>query len=225
MDNTPHTFLVSRVNPVPVPEPRPAHLPPDADMTATIRLSAARRPEHTPVARVFTSRAEERSGRRSSASAFWIHHGPDGTLWCSVRPVAQDVYELCATDGTSTARIDRRAARILPWPRRVRWSARLTGSQQSVTGSVGTWYAWLLHVVTAPLWLLFTLCVMVYSLLDGTADDNTFRSPARTRWRIAGAGTVLDYRGVSKTYRYATPSLDIRLAYALAVLQTWDREN
>ncbi|WP_432106227.1 hypothetical protein [Streptomyces sp. bgisy091] len=80
-------------------------------------------------------------------------------------------------------------------------------------------------MATVPLWLLFALCVTVYSLFDGTADDNTFRSPARTRWRIAGAGTVLDYRGVSKTYRYTSPSLDIRLAYALAVLQTWDREN
>ncbi|MFJ8871321.1 hypothetical protein ACIRD6_36925 [Streptomyces sp. NPDC102473] len=225
MDNTTHTFLVSRVNPVPVPKPRPAHLPPDADMTTTIRQSTARRPEDTPVARVFTSRATERSGPRTPATPFWIHHGPDDTLWCSVRPVAQDVYEVYAADGTSTARIDRRAARILPWPRRAQWSARTTGSPQPTTGRVGTWYAWLLYVVTAPLWILFALCVMVYSLFDGTADDNTFRTPARTRWRIAGAGTVLDYRGVSKTYRYASPSLDIRVAYALAVLQTWDRED
>lgn len=225
MDNTTHTFLVSRVNPVPVPEPIPAHLPPDADMTATIRLSPAPRTDDAPLARVITSRAAERSGRRAPAPPFWVHHGPDDSLWCSVRPIAPDVYEVCSADGSSAARIDRRAARILPWPRRVRWSARLTGSQQSVTGPVGTWYAWLLYVVTAPIWLLFALCVMVYSLFDGAADDNTFRSPARTRWRTAGAGTVLDYRGISKTYRYVPPNLDIRVAYALAVLRAWDREG
>ncbi|MEU9359982.1 hypothetical protein AB0D35_17980 [Streptomyces sp. NPDC048301] len=79
--------------------------------------------------------------------------------------------------------------------------------------------------MTAPLWLFFVLCVTVCSLFDGTADDNAFRSPARTRRRIAGAGTVLDYRGVSMASRYASPSLDIRLAYALAILQTWDRKD
>ncbi|MFJ4839323.1 hypothetical protein [Streptomyces sp. NPDC088746] len=143
-----------------------------------------------------------------------------------MRPIAPDVYEVCAADGTSVARVDRRAARILPWPpRRVRWSALLTGPQQSVTGPVGTWYAWLLYVVTAPIWFLFALCVMVYSLFDGTADDCNFWSPARTRWCTAGAGTLLDYRRLSKNYRYVAPSLDNRVAYALAVLRSWDQEG
>ncbi|MFF8591422.1 hypothetical protein ACF061_08205 [Streptomyces sp. NPDC015220] len=156
---------------------------------------------------------------------FWIHLGPDGSSWCSVRPAAPDVYDVHTADGASLARITRRPSRLLPGPRRARWSAQFTDPPQSVTGPVGTWYAWLAYVVTAPVWILFALCVVAYSLFDGTADDFTFRSPARTRWRTSGAGTVLDYRGISKVYRVSHARLDVRVAYALAVLQTWERQH
>ncbi|MEO3873412.1 hypothetical protein ABGB18_31765 [Nonomuraea sp. B12E4] len=217
-----YSFLVLVNNPVPVHDPRAAHLPSGAAMASTIRLSTARRPGDTPLARVFTPHVTRRFTRQAPVP-FWIHPGLEGGPWCSVRPVAPDVYDVCAADGALLARITRRDARLLSWPRRVRWSARLTDPPQPVTGKVGTWYAWLTYVVTAPAWLLLVLCVTVYSFFDGTADDYTFSSPARTRWHAPGAGTVLDYRGLSKTYRFDPQRLDTRVAYALAVLQTWER--
>ncbi|MFD9289200.1 hypothetical protein ACFWBV_13055 [Streptomyces sp. NPDC060030] len=222
MDNTPYSFLVSVNNPVPVPDPLQAQLPYDAEMASTIRLSTARRPEDTPLARVFLPRSAQRLGHQVPVS-IWIHCGPDSRLWCSVRSATPDVYEVCTTEGASLATITRRAARLLPWPRRVRWSAVVTNVPQPLTGKVGTWYAWLVYVATAPVWFLFALFMMLYSFFDGTADDHTFRSPCRTRWRAPGTGTALDYRGVSRTYRLDPQRLDTRVAYALAVVQTWER--
>ncbi|GAB1328114.1 hypothetical protein [Streptomyces sennicomposti] len=224
MDNTAYTFVVSANNPLPLPDPPPDHLPSDAEMAATIRLSTARRPEDAPLAYVYAPRTTEPYGRRTPSPA-WIQFGSDGGSWCSIRPTSPDVYDVQAADGAVLARVTRRAARLLPWPRRVRWSAHLTEPSRTVTGRVGTGYAWFAYVVTAPVWILFALCGMVYSFFDGTADDYTFRSPSRTRWRATGAGTVLDRRGISKTYRFAPRHLDVRVAYALAVLQTWERER
>ncbi|MEU9441131.1 hypothetical protein AB0D42_09450 [Streptomyces sp. NPDC048304] len=65
----------------------------------------------------------------------------------------------------------------------------------------------------------------VYSFIDGSADDFTFRSPTRTRWRVRGVGTVLDHHGISKTYRFSPQRLDARVAYVLAILQTWERKR
>ncbi|MGW1465024.1 hypothetical protein ACWCPT_11835 [Streptomyces sp. NPDC002308] len=138
-------------------------------------------------------------------------------------PVAPDVHEVRSPEGSSLAHVTRRAPRFLPWPRRTRWSVRFAGSSREATGRVGTWYAWLLYVVTAPVWFLFALCVTVYPFFDGTAEDGGFRSPTRTRWRLPGAGTVLDHRGAGKAYRHLSASLDTRVAYALAVLRTWER--
>ncbi|CAM5478878.1 hypothetical protein SALBM311S_12842 [Streptomyces alboniger] len=76
--------------------------------------------------------------------------------------------------------------------------------------------------MTAPVWFLFALCAMVYAFFEGTTDDYSFKRPVRTRWRAHGTGTVLDYRGVSKVYRFHPGHLDARVAYALAVLQTWE---
>ncbi|MFC3346738.1 hypothetical protein ACFOOM_04660 [Streptomyces echinoruber] len=202
-------------------------------MVATIRPAAGRRPEDAPSARVFASRAAQCGDSRVPVP-FWIHGGPDGSggASCSVRPAApdvpdapdardaRDVYDVRTAEGVPLARITRRAGRLLPWPRRVRWSAQVTGAPRPVTGRVGTWYAWLCYVVTAPVWFLFALGAMVYAFFDGTADDWTFRRPARTRWRAPGAGTVLDYRGVSRTYRSFPGRLDARVAYALAVLRS-----
>ncbi|MFQ6141688.1 hypothetical protein ACLMNJ_01245 [Streptomyces seoulensis] len=222
MDKLSYAFVVTVINPVPVSASPPGHLPPDAEMNSVIRLSTARLPEDAPLARVYASRTTHRLDNQNPVP-FWIHLGPDSGSWCSVRPVAPDAYDVHAADGARLARITRRAARLLPWPRRARWSAQLTSPSQSVTGNVGTWYAWLAYVVTAPVWILFALCGMAYSFFDGTADDYTFRGPSRTRWRTRGAGTVLDRRGISKTYRFAGRGLDVRVAYALAVLQTWQR--
>jgi hypothetical protein len=74
-------------------------------------------------------------------------------------------------------------------------------------------------------WFVLALGAALYSFFVGEADDYTFGRPARTRWRSRGAGTVLDYRGVNRLYRLDPRGLDPRVAYALAVLHTWDRER
>jgi hypothetical protein len=223
-DTTPYAFVVSVNNPVPVADPRPGHLPPDAEAVSTVRATTARRPEDTPLARVFTPRSGQRWSRQAPVP-FWVDGGADGAPLCSVRPVAPDVYDVHAADGTPLARVTRRAGRLLPWPRRVRWSAEFAGASHGVSGRAGTWYAWLLYVVTAPVWFVLALGAALYSFFVGEADDYTFGRPARTRWRSRGAGTVLDYRGVNRLYRLDPRGLDPRVAYALAVLHTWDRER
>jgi hypothetical protein len=218
VDNTPSTFSISVNNPVPPAGPLPAHLPADAEMASTVRG----RPEDPPLARVFTPRPTQRWSRTSPVP-FWIHRGPDDGLLCSVRPAAPDAHDVHAADGTLLARITRRPGRLLPWPRRIRWTAQLAGPSQQVTGAVGTWWGWLAYVVTSPVWFLYVLVMTLFSFFDGSPDDFTFRGPSRTRWRAPGSGTVLDHRGLRKVYRHDARHLDPGVAYALAVLQTWDR--
>ncbi|MFD3499255.1 hypothetical protein ACFWWT_06655 [Streptomyces sp. NPDC058676] len=105
--NTPYVFLVAANNPVPASDPQALGLPADAEMTSTIRLSSARRPEDTPLARVFAARSAPPWSRRTP-SPFWIHGGPDGRPWCSVHPVAQDAYDVHTPEGALLARITRR---------------------------------------------------------------------------------------------------------------------
>ncbi|MFF5436866.1 hypothetical protein [Streptomyces achromogenes] len=208
-DITPYAFRFSANNPVPLPGPAPAHLPPDAELIATLDPRSGQ----GPLARVYTG--------RTSGRPFWIHSAPDDRPLCSVTPSGPDTYDLHAADGTPLARVTRRPGRALPWPRRVRWTVRPAGSRLEITGKAGTWYAWLLYVVTAPAWLLWVLCATVYSFFDGSPDDFTFGRPARTRWHAPGTGTVLDYRGVSRTYRHDPRGLDVRVAYALAALRSY----
>jgi len=224
VDDNPYSFLISVNNPVPVPSPAPTHLPPGAEMASTIRLSTAGRSEDAPLARIFTPPTTQRWSREKPVP-FWIHDGRDDRLLCSVHPAAPDVYDVHAADGAPPARVTRRSGRLLPWPRRVQWTVAPSGPARPVTGRVGTWYSWLLYVATAPAWFLYVLCATVYSFVDGSPDDSTFKSPARTRWRVHGANTALDYRGISRTYRFTARLLNPRLAYAVAVLHTWERKR
>ncbi|MEV5345632.1 hypothetical protein [Streptomyces achromogenes] len=211
--DSPYSFVISTDNPIPLSAPVPAHLPPDAERAATVR----HRSGNIPLARVYAS--------RTAGHTLWIHTAPDDRPLCSVAPAGPDAHDVHAPDGTPLARVTRRPGRLLPWPRRTRWTAQVAHPSRRITGKAGTWYAWLLYVVTAPVWLLWVLCATVYSFFDGSPDDFTFGRPARTRWRAPGTGTVLDYRGVSRTYRHDPRGLDVRLAYALAVLRTRDRDR
>ncbi|MER7562917.1 hypothetical protein ABTZ93_08075 [Streptomyces sp. NPDC097941] len=65
--------------------------------------------------------------------------------------------------------------------------------------------------------------MLVYSLFEGDTTDTGLDGPTRTRWRMAGAGTALDYRGINKIYHYEPQQLDVRVAYAQAVLHAWER--
>jgi hypothetical protein len=212
---TRYAFVVKANNPVPGGVRR------DAEMSSTIRLSGARS-EDVPLATVFEPRATERWNRQSPVP-FWIHGGRDGGLMCSVQPTGPDAYDVYAADGAPLARITRRAGRFLPWPRRIRWTAQLSGAPQPFTGKVGSWYSWLAYALSAPVWLLFFLCVLVYSLIEGDTSDSNLSGPTRTRWRTAGSGAALDYRGINKVYHLDPQRLDVRVAYAQAVLQSWER--
>ncbi|MGW0708762.1 YrhB domain-containing protein [Streptomyces sp. NPDC002643] len=206
--------------PVPVADPQSLGLPPDAAMGSTIQPWPQSDATAPALARVFASRSGQ-PGVREAPSPFWIVDGPSDARWCSVRPVAPDVHDVHAADGTHLGTVTRRAGRVLPWPRRVRWSVRLTATPLSVTGKEGTWYAWFLYVALSPVLFLFVLFLRVGSFFDGQLmEDYSFR-PVRTRWHLRGYGMALDYRGIEQIYRFAPRLLDARVAYALAVLQTW----
>ncbi|MEU0069612.1 hypothetical protein ABZ027_08720 [Streptomyces sp. NPDC006332] len=218
----PFTVIVN--NPLPMSPPFLPHLPPDAEMATTVRVPGAQQGQ-PPLAQIFVAR-DTRQWSRHSPVPFWILTGPDHGSVSSVRPSAQGDpggYDVHAPDGTLLAQITRRPGRLLPWPRRIRWSARLDNPAWVCTGKVGTWYSWLCYVVTSPLWLSFSFALFLYSLFDGTTSDSSFDSPSRTRWRTRGAGKALDRRGFPKTYHLDTGRLDPRVAYAMAVLQTWER--
>ncbi|MFI6038626.1 hypothetical protein ACIBBD_31745 [Streptomyces sp. NPDC051315] len=204
--------------PVPVAGPRAPGLPPDAGMRSTIRSSTARRPEDVPLARVFAPRTEQRWGR-GTPRPLRIHDG-HGRQAAVLRPPGRcGHHDVHAADGTVLARITRRPGRLLTWPRRVRWSARLATAAHPVTGREGTWYVCLTYGVTAPSWFPHALRATLYALIDGTTDDPAFSRPVRAHRRAQGTGTVLDHRGVSEVHRLDPRHLDARVAYALAVLQ------
>ncbi|MFI6439468.1 hypothetical protein [Streptomyces sp. NPDC050759] len=190
-------------------------------MSTTIRLSGAR-PDDVPLTEVFESRSTERWTRQSPVP-FWIHGGQGGGLMCSVHPTGPDAYDVYAADGVQLARITRRAGRFLPWPRRIRWTAQISGMPRPFKGKVGSWYSWLAYALTAPVWLLFFLGMLVYSLIEGDTSDTSLDGPTRTRWSTAGSGTALDYRGIGKVYHFEPQRLDVRVAYAQAVLHAWER--
>jgi hypothetical protein len=219
-----YAFRVSVDRPFPVADPLSLGLPPDVEPASTIRPPTAPGARDVPIARVFAPRSGL-PGVRETPSPFWIVDGSSDTLWCSVHPVAPGAHDVRAADGTVLARVTRRAGRVLPWPRRVRWSVGTAGSPLPATGKEGTWYAWLLLVVTAPLWAVCLLVVKVYDLLNGESDDYVSR-PARTRWRVKGMGTVLDFRGLGEKAFHSDPGrLDVRLAHALAILRTWEDKD
>jgi hypothetical protein len=171
---------------------------------------------------VFSPGVTEKADR-SSRPAFRIYGGSDNGLLCSVRPTGHATYEVFAADSSPLARITRRPGRILLGPRRVRWTVQLAGTAQHVRGKVGTWYSWLAYYVSAPLWVLFWLCVWVYSLLSGDIDDMRVMGPSRTLWRLPGPGVAMEYRGLNKVYHLEPGHMDIRVAYAQAVLHSKDR--
>ncbi|MEU6353453.1 hypothetical protein ABZ896_29705 [Streptomyces sp. NPDC047072] len=164
---------------------------------------------------------------------FSVYGGQDGGPMCSVEIAGPDAYDVYAADGAPLARITRRAGRFLPWPRRIRWTVRLadapgpdgvpTPAPRSFTGRVGSWYSWAAYVLTFPAWSLLLLWMLVYSLFEGDTSDLGLNGPTRTRWRTAGVGVALDYRGINQVYHLDPRRLDVRVAYAQAVLRnrTW----
>ncbi|MBA2944937.1 hypothetical protein H1D24_03620 [Streptomyces sp. PSKA28] len=160
--------------------------------------------------------------------------GPNGELLCSVQPAGGGVYDVYGGDGAALGRITRSRGRLLPWPRRVRWTVQAGGAPvgQSLTGTVGTGKGWTAMVLLSPLyfvaWAIMAAQGLVL-LLIGEKDEAKkeaaweLEPPSRTQWRAAGDPEVaIDYR-IGGVYRLASPRLDQRLAYAQAVLHVWDR--
>ena len=219
-----YSFVVSRKNPGPATVPAPMGLPADAEMQSTVRLQSAHR-DDVPLALVFRPRPTQGWSHQAPVQ-FWIHGGPGGEPLCSVQPAGPGVFDVHAADGAPLARITRRSTRLLPWPRRVRWSVTVPATPRPLTGKVGTWYSWFLYLATSLLWLPLLLILAVYTWLeDGVGLGDRLTGPTRTRWHARGFGTALDYRGLNRVYHYRPQLLDLRIAYALAVLHAWDRTD
>ncbi|MEU6347118.1 hypothetical protein ABZ883_39970 [Streptomyces sp. NPDC046977] len=191
---------------------------PGSRLVLAIRQPGTRR-DAAALAYVYDSAGPLNPGAVSS-TALWIHSGADGGPLCVVRPGDRGEYEVCTAEGAPLAWITRRSGRVLPWPRRVRWTIRPVDASPAAVGKAGSWYAWTFYLLLAPLWFPLWLVQLVYSLIDGS-DPVDLDGPQRTRWRTAGAGTALDRRGVSTAvYELDPKRLDVRVAYAQAVVRS-----
>ena len=170
-------------------------------------------------------------GGRQARPAFTVT-GPNGQPLGSVRPLGDGVYEVQGGDGVPLGRITRRGGRILPWPRRVRWSVQPAQGGEPLVGEVGTSKAWTVFVLISPLyfvcWAVMSAQGALWLLLGekGEAKKESaweLEPPTWTRWRSAeGPEPAIEYQ-TGRKYRLAAPRLDHRLAYAQAVLHVWDR--
>jgi hypothetical protein len=170
-------------------------------------------------------------GGRQARPRFTVS-GPNGEPLLSVRPAGGGMYEVHDGDGAPLGRITRRAGRILPWPRRVRWSVQPAQGGEPLAAEVGTRKAWAVFVLISPLyfgcWAVMAAQGAIWLLLGekGEAKKEAaweMEPPTWTRWRSAGDPDVaIEYR-TGRTYRFASPRLDPWLACAQAVLHVWDR--
>ncbi|WP_329456276.1 hypothetical protein [Streptomyces sp. NBC_01497] len=144
---------------------------------------------------------------------------------CRVEPEKDEgAHRVYAPDGTLIARIRRTPGRFFPWPRRVRWHLevkRINEPPSLYSAPKGTLTAWVSFVVLSPLWAALALFGLLSALLG--ADDPWFLwdLPARAKWRTGLSGWGLDFRGVSNTYYLNTETMDVRVAYAQAIIHSW----
>jgi hypothetical protein len=204
---------------------------PAGEHTASVRRAG---PGTTPgqgpaVADVQVSEDVSGAGGSQARPPFTLHDPAGGALLCSVRPAGRGMYDVYGADGAVIGRITRRDARVLPWPRRVRWSVAAAGGSGPLIGAVGTLRGWVTAVATAPLvfvvWLAWNAWALSHLLL-GVAEFRKhywrWSLPAvRTHWR--GQGDTDGSMDFLRThYRLNGQCLDRRLAYAQAVLHAWD---
>jgi hypothetical protein len=201
--------------------------PPAGAAWGTIRRARSRPEEGALAQIVLPPGTPGPSGR--TRPPFAVYGVPDGALLCDVRPAGPaggSAYEVYAADGSPLARITRRGARLLPWPRRVRWSVETTYAPgQPFHGKVGPGYTWFFYLLLAPVWFPLWLVLLIYSFIgslidSGSDEDFGLNGPTRTRWRAA-SGAAMDHRAL--TYDLDPGRLDHRVAYAQAVLHHWDR--
>ncbi|AZQ37821.1 hypothetical protein EJ357_33795 [Streptomyces cyaneochromogenes] len=170
-------------------------------------------------------------GGRTARPPFHIS-GLQGEVLCSVRAVGEGAYDVHGGDGTVIGRITRRGGRVLPWPRRVQWTLQPATRAEPLTakrGSAGGWVAW--SLLGFPLYLVFWVVSAAQGLLLLLVGDKEeakkesaweLEPPSRAVWHPSGgSGAVVDYRGGS-VFHIESQRLDLRLAYAQAVLHMWD---
>lgn len=109
---------------------------------------------------------------------------------------------------------------LRPPARRSRWRPRYEielPDGTKLVGRGGTISAWAVYVVLSPLLLVYN----VASFLGGYGLDGLL--PTRTAWRTSGAlgPAPLKFYGITDKYKVRTAHLDVRVAYAQAVLHTW----
>lgn len=203
---TPHAFVVKVVSPDP----------------GKSRPELSRRLEIRPMRGSAEDRPLVEAVRYEGLRGFLIQNGADGAPVCSLQPSAPgasaSTFEVFAHDGTQLARIGFRPGRLLPWPRRGRWTVRLASGEKLV-GKVGTWYAWTFAVGLFSLWAPLWCLIAVYSWWEGDPQD-TLTAPQRVRWLGSGSGWALDYRG-SSGFRLRPGRIDCRIAYAQALAAEW----
>ncbi|MFB7291949.1 hypothetical protein [Actinacidiphila glaucinigra] len=96
---------------------------------------------------------------------------------------------------------------------RPRWEIRLPGDRV-LAGHGGTLTSWVVFLLLSPLWLVLNLFWAV-----GGTGDSAWSLPVRTAWRQGvGSPAALKYHGMSERYKVRTDRLDVRLAYAQAVV-------
>lgn len=170
-------------------------------------------------------------GGRTARPPFTVS-GVQGELLCSVRSVGEGAYDVYGGDGTAIGRITRRGGRVLPWPRRAHWTLQPATGAEPLTakrGKVGGWVAW--SILGFPLYLVFWVVMAAQGLLLLLVGDKEeakkesaweLEPPSRAVWHPSGGSdAVVDYRG-GNVFHIETQRLDLRLAYAQAVLHVWD---
>ncbi|GGZ39196.1 hypothetical protein [Streptomyces poonensis] len=210
------------------------------EQTTTIRQAdpnhpGANRPQGNPLAYVHVPQDVPKGGR--TARPPFTVTGLNGELLCSVRSVGGGggggTYDVYGGDGAVIGRITRHGGRLLPAPRRVRWTMGSAHGGEPPAGKVGTvkgWVAW--TILGLPLygvaWAIGAAQGLLL-LLIGDKEEAKKESvwdlepPNSTEWRAsADPAVVLEYRG-GGIYRLTPSRLDHRLAYAQAVLHIWDR--
>lgn len=153
-------------------------------------------------------------------SAVWMYNGLGGaplgclTLRAKEASTPTREFEVYSPEGAQTARISFRPGRLLPWPRRSRWTLQLTSGERFV-GKVGTWYGWTLSVGLSPLWVpLWLVIVVCFWLVEGPRDSHG--KPRSIRWSGTGEGWAMTYSS-RPGFRLDPRRLDFRIAYAQAL--------
>lgn len=85
-----------------------------------------------------------------------------------------------------------------------------------LVGRGGTIGAWILYVVLSPLVLIYNVAGLV-----GGYGGPDWHLPTRTAWRSGPGPAPLKFYGMTDKYKVRTGQLDLRVAYAQAVLHEW----